>query len=412
MAKRKPNLSAVVALMSDNAQARLEEAEAQAKTPQLLPLSVILPDFEQPRRLLPADLVDSLRRGELRPAEALRLWLARADLAEADPALRHNVQELKRLADSIARHGLISPISVRLPKPNEARPAGVDYLIVTGERRYWAHLYLLTEGRLIQEGEIITGPEQIKATIAAPGVTVRAHQLIENLLREDINAIEKARGMWALRYELSEVNYSSPSLTLPDEDEEEEAQPNLVPWRRVEEVLGLSKRYRIFVISVLKLSEAAQALVAQHNLAEMTIRPIVQKLKDRPDLQMIALRQVIAWQQENEAEEGPSRSIVASVKALVEQLLIGPATQPSSSTSRSSRAVSSAPAIRFRNQVRQTLDFLNRLKPADRAGLTQTLTQTDFADLMVDLRQLRQQIDQILDIVTQQQPEKKMEDGG
>jgi hypothetical protein len=299
---------------------------------------------------------------------------------------------------------LISPISVRRPKPTEALPPGIDYLIVTGERRFWAQLYLFSEGRQIQEGETISGPEQIKATLTAPGVTIRAHQLIENLLREDINAIEKARGMWALRYELSELNYNLPDQPAAENDEEEpEANPNLVPWRRVEEVLNISKRYRIFVISVLKLSDAAQALMAQHNLAEMTIRPIVQKLKDRPDLQLVALRQVVAWQQENEAEAGPGRSIVASVKELVERLLAGQVAQPAPPL-RPSRAVSSAPAIRFRNQVRQTLDFLNRLKPADRAGLTQTLAQTDFVDLMVDLRQLHQQIEQILDTVTHQSP--------
>jgi ParB-like chromosome segregation protein Spo0J len=391
--------------MSDNAQARLEESQPQEPASQL-PLSAILPDFGQPRRLLPADLAEAIKRGELSVNAALQQWLERAEQDEAGAGLRRGVQELKRLADSIERHGLISPISVRRPKPDETVPPGIDYLIVTGERRYWAHLYLLREGRHIHEGETVSEPSHIKATVAAGGITIRAHQLIENLLREDINAIEKAQGTWALRYELSEVNYSSPAPAEAEADDEAEEDPlaNLVPWRQVEEVLGISKRYRIFVISVLKLSEEAQALVAQHNLAEMTIRPIIQKLKDRPDLQLEALRQVVAWQQQNEADEGPGRAIVASVKELVEKLLAGAAGQAETAQTRLTRSVSSAPAIRFRNQIRQTLDFLNRLKPVDRDGLTKTLSQGDYADVMVDLRNLRQQIDHILDTVIEKRP--------
>jgi hypothetical protein len=393
--------------MSDQAQARLE-AQAEEVTPSLLAVEKILPDFDQPRNLLPEDLVEVVRQGRLTAAEAMQDWLARSEHDDAEAALRRNIHELKRLADSIAQHGLISPISVRTPRPAENLPPGIDYLIVTGERRYWAHLYLANQGRQIHEGETISEPIKIKATLAASGVTIRAHQLIENLMREDINAIEKAQGMWALRYELSRVNYSSPLMAEADEADEEEndsqTSSKLVPWRRVEESLDISKRYRIFVISVLKLSQEARALVAEHNLAEMTIRPIIQKLRDRPDLQLEALKQVVAWQKENEAEEGPGRSIVASVKELVEKLLAGETEPPQEGSVRLTRSVSSAPAVRFRSQIRQTLDFLNRLKPPDREGLTKMLGQGEFADVMVDLRNLRQQIDHLLAIVTQKQP--------
>ena len=126
--------------------------------------------------------------------------------------------KLKRLADSIEQHGLISPISVRPPRPDEITPPGITYFIVTGERRYWAHVYLLSQDKLIHAGQTTTSPQEIKITLAPSGITVRAHQLIENLLREDLNAVERARGMWALRYELSGVNYSSP---LPGQAEAE-----------------------------------------------------------------------------------------------------------------------------------------------------------------------------------------------
>jgi hypothetical protein len=374
--------------MSDQTQARIE-AESQGTT--VLPVDVILPDPGQPRRLLPEDLAQAVTNGTLSRVEVIREWQRR------DKTLPlHNLRELARLADSIAQHGLINPISVRQPRPHETVPPGVKYLIITGERRYWAQIYLLAEGRQIQEGETLVDPSLIKTTVAAAGVTVRAHQLIENLLREDINAVERARGMWGLRYELSGLDYqSSSSAESEEEDNGNYSSPpvesdELVPWARVEEMLGISRRYRLFVVSVLNLSEAAQELVASHNLAEMTIRPIVQKLRDKPDLQLEALRQVIIWQKENEANQGPEQGIVAAVKELVERLL-APEGQP-----RVTRSVSSTPVVRFRSKVRQTLDFLNRLRPEDRAGLPQVLSREEFADVMIDLRNLRQQIDKLL----------------
>jgi hypothetical protein len=180
------------------------------------------------------------------------------------------------------------------------------------------------------------------------------------------------------------VNYSSPPL---------------VPWARVEETLGISKRYRIFVTSVLQLSEMAQTLVVAHNLAEMTIRPITQKLKGKPELQLKALQQLIEWQTGDE-DEGPDQSITASVKELVDKLLIDELIEDRTESEipppKRLRAVSSAPVVRFRDKVRQTLDFLNRLKKTDRVELTRALQYGDYADVMLDLRNLREQIDTIL----------------
>lgn len=391
--------------------------KAQPKISTTASLDAILPDSGQPRRLLSSHLTEAMYQGTLSQSEALQEWLQQAESEAAEPAARQNIRELKRLADSIEQHGLISPISVRHPLPDETMPLGIAYLIVTGERRYWAHVYLLNQGRQIRAGQQMSSPSEIKITLAPAGITIRAHQLIENLLREDLNAVERARGMWALRYELSGVNYSSPPPASGETDEEiinegslsspallpptevNYSSPQLVPWARVEEALGISKRYRIFVTSVLQLSEAAQALVASHNLAEMTIRPITQKLKGKPELQLKALQQLIEWQT-SEEDEGPGQSVVTSVKEFVDQLLVDELIQstvePELSQPKRLRAVSSAPVARFRDKVRQTLDFLNRLKKTDRAELTRALHYGDYADVMLDLRNLREQIDAIL----------------
>lgn len=407
MTKRKPSLSQMPSLTDSETSSTTEK-----NTVETAPLIAILPDPGQPRRLLPADLAKGVSVGTISPRDALQVWLNQAESDTAEAALRRNVRELKRLAASIAQHGLISPISVRPPRPEEFIPPGVTYFIITGERRYWAHVYLLNEGLQIQAGQNVTSPEFIKITLAPSGISVRAYQLIENLLREDLNAIERAQGLWALRYELS-VNYSSPSPASLEADEDSPtlpttsgvnySSPQLVPWARVEEALGISKRYRIFMTSVLQLSDAAQALVASHNLAEMTIRPITQKLKDKPDLQLQALQQLIEWQNAEE-DEGPGQSIVTSIKGFVDQLLISESDntiQSETATPKRSRAISSAPVLRFRDKVRQTLDFLSRLKKTDRAELTRALQRGDHVDVMLDLRLLREEIDTFLKSMSQ-----------
>jgi hypothetical protein len=199
------------------------------------------------------------------------------------------------------------------------------------------------------------------------------------------------------------VNHGSPSI-----------EAALVPWARVEEVLGISKRYRIFAASVLELDPAALALVRQHRLTERTIRPVVQKLKGRPDLQVQALEQLLAWQAAAGEDDPPPGGLVTALEALTEALLGAgqipsslrePAAPPFDHRPRLTRSVSSAPVVRFGNKVRQTLDFLDRLKPNDRAGLTEYLGREEFAEIMLDLRNLRQQLDALLEAASQEQPE-------
>lgn len=374
-----------------------------------LPLEVIRPDPNQPRQLLPPELSQALAAGQLTPAEALRGWLSQAGEAGSD-SLQRPVQELRRLATSIAQHGLINPITVRQPRPDETLPPGVEYIIVTGERRYWSHLLLASEARPIQEGADTLEPGRIKAIVVQAGVSVRAHQLIENLMREDINAVEKARGLWALRYELSGVNHGSPPASPAEplvvnhsSPTQAEAEVTLVPWSRVEEALDISKRYRIFITGVLDLSPQAQTLVAEHQLSERVIRPIVQKLKAQPDLQIQALQQLIRWREAQETDSDPGPPLVASTEALVAQLLDQAETRTRLQSKPKSPPVArrSLETEQFRNKVQSALRFLNKLEEPDLIHLTQNLATTrQYAEVVDDLRDLRERIDTILEAVT------------
>lgn len=358
MVKKRPNaLSTVVSFMSDETRTRLEAESGLDR----FAIEEIRPDPDQPRRLLSAGLSDMLAQGET-PLAVMRVWRDSTKTQDAPTWFIQQFNELRTLADSIAQNGLINPISVR-PTPTTMEVSS-DYLIVTGERRYWAHVLLTLEGRKIQEGNSSYSPNEIKATIVAEGVKIRAHQLIENIVREDINAVERAAGLWALREELSGVNHGSPY------DEK-----TLVPWREVEDFLNISKRYRIYLTSVLSLSEGAKDVVQAFNMSERTIRPIVRKLGNQPDLQVKALNQVAAWQTQGSEEEGPR-----DVEQLVDRLLATPTARP--------QPIST---VKVQEQARSFHRLLSRL---DRAEAVRLLRASPTA--VADLRAVRDEIDSLL----------------
>jgi len=378
--------STVTDFMSPESQAQLRE-RAGILSP--LPLVSILPDPRQPRQLLPGDLAAQMHSGELTPAKAMTEWQKRARANEADPALKRDLDELGRLADSIAQHGLINPISVRRVPGNTPVPEGVNYLIVTGERRYWAHVLLALAERKIQEGLETRSPDTIKATIAPEGVSIRAHQIVENVMREDIDAIEKAQGFQALRYELSGideaaeggVNHGSP----------------LVKWGQVEKALNISERYRQYVTAVLNLDPRAQEIIRRHRLPERTIRPISQRLGKQPELQIEALNRIVAWQVEN-AGEDQGQAVTKAVAALVENML---AREERRNVRATAGPISkqAQQAELLQSKVEATLQFLERLGTEGRAHLAQELhAKEGYAGTIEEMFDLKNMLEEILNL--------------
>lgn len=371
--KRRPSFSTVVSFMSDERQAQFQdEAEGGVFT---FALDEIRPDPEQPRRLFPDNLVQALLAGEKLPATVIQEWVGYANDPSAPAALKHRVSELQRLAESIANHGLINPITIRPVSPDEETLPNVKYFIVTGERRYWAHVLLVVNGQQIQEGNHTSQPTQIKAQLINEGTSIRAHQMIENILREDINAVEKAEGLWALRYELSGQPYG--------------AKGKLVTWKDVEEAIGMSKRHRIRLTSVLKLSNEALELIATHDLSERAVRPIVADLKEQPDLQLEALEMLVNLREGEDGEENGG-SVADQLKAIVAQLQGQPPKQ--AKVTRSKPAPSSLPH-QLQTRLDSTLRFLEQVRDED-------LDEFDVeirGSVINDLQQLR---DRLNDLIT------------
>ena len=359
--------------------------ETASKPIERFPLAVIRPDPEQPRRLLPADLAEAVGQDEMEPVAAIRAWLKRAE-ANPGSTVAQEMRELQRLAVAIEQHGLINPITIRPTRSKETR-----FVIVTGERRYWAHVLLNLEGRQIHEGEEVLTADQIKATLVPHGVSIRAHQIVENLIREDINVVEKAHGLRALRQELSDDAYRRHS-----EDEKGKV-PKLVPWNRVEQALDMSRQYRARIVSVLDLSEEAQQLVDRHNLAEATIRPIVEKLKPYPDLQLQALQQLIAWQEAEAQGEGGGRRIVPSTGALVERMVARRTTPEAARPQQLALDFG-----KFRQRIRGTLRYMEKMDKQAMDELSHIVENEANKDIVGELQTLRDQIDEMLSALADQ----------
>jgi ParB-like chromosome segregation protein Spo0J len=296
------------------------------------------------------------------------------------------LRELRRLANAIHQHGLINPITIRPAESEEAR-----YVIVTGERRYWAQVLLALEERDILEGERVETPDKIKVALVPQGASIRAHQIVENLMREDINVVEKAHGLLALRRELSNDAYRRHSGSEKGEASRQ------VPWKQVEEALDMSRQYRARIVAVLNLSEEAQKIVDRYNLAEATIRPVVEKLRPYPDLQIQALQQLIAWQEAEVRGEGGGRRIVPSMGALVERMV-------AKRTTPKEVQLQQLPLDfgKFRRRIRGTLRYIEKMDERAMVELTHIVENKANKDIVDELQALRDQIDEMLSALENQ----------
>ena len=118
--------------------------------------------------------------GDLSPGgeEMTSLPLSRIEPREEQPRDYFDEESLQTLADSIARYGVLQPITVRLQNSGY-------FQIIAGERRWRAaRLAGLTEIPV----RIIEADDRTTAELA----------LVENLQREDLNPIEEARGYQSL----------------------------------------------------------------------------------------------------------------------------------------------------------------------------------------------------------------------
>ncbi|WP_416759832.1 ParB/RepB/Spo0J family partition protein [Roseateles sp. So40a] len=114
----------------------------------------------------------------VREGEPGVLPLAQMQAGKYQPRTRMDEGSLYELAESIKAQGIMQPILVRPIAPNGA----VRYEIIAGERRFRA-------ARLAGLAEV---PVLVKPV---PDEAAAAMALIENIQREDLNALEEAQGL-------------------------------------------------------------------------------------------------------------------------------------------------------------------------------------------------------------------------
>ncbi len=150
--------------------------------------------------------------------------IGQLDANPDQPRTHFDEDALKALAASIKKHGLLQPILVRPNRMNEGR-----YEIIAGERRWRA-----AQRAQLHEVPIIVRELNDDETFQIA--------LIENLQREDLNAMEEAKGYQRL---VDEFGHSHES---------------------VGDVIGKSRSHVANMIRLLQLPNSVQALVTNGDL--------------------------------------------------------------------------------------------------------------------------------------------------
>lgn len=178
---------------------------------------------------------------------AKEIDLARIEPDPDQPRRSFDDERLEELRDSIAAEGVLQPIVVRYD-------AGRDvYVIVHGERRWRASK--------------MAGIKVIPALVRdVPAERRLLQQLMENVARDDLNAIDRAAALRQLRAQLGDV-----------------------PWEQVAEAVGI-KRSRLFqLLGTEKLPQTAREDIQKGRLSEKQSRA----LQGLPEARQEALRSLI-----------------------------------------------------------------------------------------------------------------------
>jgi ParB/RepB/Spo0J family partition protein len=188
--------------------------------------------FKEKREQNTGDLFDASNFEGL-----VNISLSRIAQDKNQPRKTFNDKTIKELADSIKEQGIINPITVR--------PYGKKFVIIAGERRFLA----------AKEIGLKTVPAVIRNVSKNDVMLI---SLIENLQREDLNSIDRAEGIKALKVNLG------------------------LPWVDIAKKLGLSKQRVLDLVGLLSLPEKIKKDIRDKRLTEKHGRAL-RKLKGGRD---------------------------------------------------------------------------------------------------------------------------------
>jgi hypothetical protein len=236
------------------------EAAARSARVVSIPLGQILPDRFQTRVILPPELKQAFITGESDCYATGRALLVAAD---GDEALRRQVNDLLALGASILSEGQIEPATGSWVQT----PRGVRFLLEAGERRFWSLVLTAVQAEPAQEPRL---------QVVEQKETSRFRQVAENLLREDISAVDLAKAVAALILLLMNMP--------PDPNMDELAyyrqalEIKRLPsgtWPDIERVVGLSRPYLYRHLQILKLDDHLLYMASLYRLEERRLREIL-----------------------------------------------------------------------------------------------------------------------------------------
>ena len=174
------------------------------------------------------------------------------------PRKEFDEHNLKTLAESIRQYGVLQPLVVtRTEKEKEGGGLQASYELIAGERRLRASkLVGLREVPVVIRTEHEDG--QMKLELA----------IIENLQREDLNAIDRAKAFDLL------------------------AQKFKLTHAEIGKKMGKSREYVSNTIRLLGLPEEMQEAIRNKQITEGHSRPLLM-LSDRPEEQMTLYKEII-----------------------------------------------------------------------------------------------------------------------
>ena len=183
----------------------------------------------------------------------------RLDRIEADPDQPRRTFDPERLAElsaSIRREGILQPIAVRYDTVRDI------YVVIHGERRL----------RASRDAGLTTIPAIVREV---PDDRRLLHQLMENIVRDDLNAVDRAAALRTLKTQLGDA-----------------------PWDTVAETVGI-RRSRLFqLLGTEKLPDSVRDDIRLGRLSEKQSRA----LQGLPEGHQEALRDAIL-ERELSAEE-------------------------------------------------------------------------------------------------------------
>ncbi|MFA6524035.1 MAG: ParB/RepB/Spo0J family partition protein [Candidatus Paceibacterota bacterium] len=173
------------------------------------------------------------------------------------PRREFDEARLSDLADSIKQYGVLQPLIVsRVEKEKEDGGLVTEYELIAGERRLRAAMIARVSQvpAIIREGD----SSMMKLELA----------IIENLQREDLNVVDRARAFFQLANEFKFTH------------------------NEIAKKMGRSREYVSNTLRILSLSEEILQALSEGKITEGHTRPILM-LADHPEEQLVLFKEIV-----------------------------------------------------------------------------------------------------------------------